>query len=67
MDNKMNFDIKENYLKYSEIKMCRICENDNLNTLICFYNTEMSSILNNLKQIIEVQVEKKNVLIRFLF
>lgn len=62
MDNKMNFDIKENYLKYSEIKMCRICENDNLNTLICFYNTEMSSILNKLKQIIEVQVEKKKCL-----
>lgn len=57
----MNFDIKETYFKYSEIKMCRICENDKLNTLTCLYNNEMCGILNNLKQIIDVQVKKKQM------
>lgn len=55
----MNLDKKETYLNYSEIKICRICENDKLNTLTCFYNKEMSNIFNNLKQIMDVKVNQK--------
>lgn len=60
----MNLVNNASYFNYSEIKMCRICESPNVDTLICFYSVETSHILNNLRQISDVKVRKNTIVVK---